>query len=229
MQRHPINTMLMIFITSFILAIWFLSPQATLALGERTLYWGMRGKDVSELQWRLQQKGYYLKVDGIYGSRTVTVVKAFQRHNGLRVDGVAGPQTIAVLTGRRVTPTAARGAVSTAGDVGMLARIIYGEARGEPYVGQVAVGAVVLNRVEHPSFPNTIAGVIFQPGAFDAVSDGQYWLTPNAEATKAARDALSGWDPTWGSLYYWNPATATSRWIWSRPIQVRIGKHVFAR
>lgn len=229
MKINPINTMLIIFTAAFVAVMWAQGPQAALALGERTLYWGMRGRDVSELQWRLQQKGYYLKVDGIYGSRTVNVVKAFQRHNRLKVDGVAGPQTIGALTGRRTTAAAARGAVSTSGDVGALARIIYGEARGEPYIGQVAVGAVVLNRVEHPSFPNSIAGVIFQPGAFDAVSDGQYWLNPDAEAAKAARDALSGWDPTWGALYYWNPATATSRWIWSRPIQLRIGKHVFAR
>jgi N-acetylmuramoyl-L-alanine amidase len=116
-------------------------------------------------------------------------------------------------------------------DVQLLARAINGEARGEPYEGQVAVGAVILNRVEAPQFPNTIAGVIYQPGAFTAVSDGQINvpIDENSTVVKAAQDALNGWDPTYGCLYYWNPATATSKWIWSREIVVKIGKHNFGK
>ena len=113
----------------------------------------------------------------------------------------------------------------------LLARAINGEARGEPYEGQVAVGAVILNRVKDPRFPNTIAGVIYQPGAFTAVSDGQINIPidPNSSVVKAARDALNGWDPTNGCVYYWNPATATSKWIWSRQIVKKIGKHYFGK
>ena len=112
-------------------------------------------------------------------------------------------------------------------DVMVLAKMIHGEARGEPYVGKVAVGAVILNRVEDQKFPGSVHGVCFQPGAFDAVSDGQYYMEPDDEAVKAAKAALNGWDPTYGALYYWNPATATSKWIWSRKVITRIGKHVF--
>ncbi len=114
-------------------------------------------------------------------------------------------------------------------NINLLARIIHGEARGEPYTGMVAVGAVVLNRVDSPQFPSTIAGVIYQPGAFDAVSDGQINLTPSSEAYNAARDAMNGWDPSGGAIYYFNPATATNKWIWSRPMTVTIGKHRFCR
>ncbi|HHY13732.1 MAG TPA: spore cortex-lytic enzyme, partial [Thermoanaerobacterales bacterium] len=124
---------------------------------------------------------------------------------------------------------ASSGGVSNRDDIYILAQIISGEARGEPYTGQVAVGAVVLNRVQHPSFPNTISGVIFQPGAFTAVSDGQMFLPPSSTAIRAAEDALNGWDPTWGAIYYYNPAKATSDWIWSRPVHMSIGKHRFAR
>ena len=118
---------------------------------------------------------------------------------------------------------------SNISEVQLLARAINGEARGEPYEGQVAVGAVILNRVKHSSFPNTIAGVIYQPGAFTAVSDGQINLTPNQTAYNAARDALNGWDPCYGAIYYFNPATATNKWIWSRPHVITIGKHRFCK
>lgn len=114
-------------------------------------------------------------------------------------------------------------------DINLMARAVYGEARGEPYIGQVAVAAVILNRLESPSFPNTISGILFEPGAFTCVADGQIWLTPNQTAYKAVRDALNGWDPTGGALYYFNPATATSKWIWSRPQLKRIGKHIFCK
>ena len=114
-------------------------------------------------------------------------------------------------------------------DLNLLARVVYGEARGETYTGQVAVAAVVLNRVKSSSFPNTISGVIYQSGAFDAVSDGQINMTPDSTAKKAAQDALNGWDPSYGAIYYFNPSTATNKWIWSRPMTVTIGKHRFCK
>ncbi len=120
------------------------------------------------------------------------------------------------------------GAVSS-NDVYVLSKIIHGEARGETYLGQVAVGAVIVNRVKNPNFPNSVYGVVFEPGAFTAVSDGQYYTNPSSSAVKAAQSAINGWDPSGGALYYWNPSTSTSRWIWSRRIIARIGKHVFGR
>ncbi len=189
-------------------------------------HYGSRGSEVRNIQVRLKNWGYYEGwVDGIYGYKTYKAVRLFQARNGLKVDGIAGPQTLAAIglpTGRATSTTASK-------DLNLMAHIIHGEARGEPYTGQVAIGAVVLNRVRDSRFPSTIAGVIYQPGAFTAVSDGQINLAPNNTAYKAARDALNGWDPTYGCIYYWNPATATSRWIWSRKIIIKIGKHNFAR
>ena len=162
----------------------------------------------------------------MFGKQTYDAVVWFQRKNGLKVDGVVGESTAAALG---VTLT---GSVSAAGynesETYLLGRLVHGEARGEPYVGKVAVAAVVLNRVKSPSFPNTISGVIYQSGAFDAVADGQINLTPDEDSLRAARDALNGWDPTGGCLYYYNPATATNGWIWSRTVQLSIGKHNFA-
>lgn len=184
-------------------------------------------------QKKLKQWGYYYgAVDGIYGPKTYAAVVKFQRKNGLKEDGVIGQNTrkalgISEKEVKGVYNSTSRG-VSRKDDITLLAMAIHGEARGEPYVGQVAVAAVILNRVKHPSFPNTIAGVIFQPGAFTAVDDGQIYLTPNNESYKAARDALNGWDPTGGAIYYWNPATATSKWIWTREVTLKIGKHWFA-
>ena len=192
-------------------------------------YYGSRGQEVVQIQTRLKNWGYYTgAVDGIFGYQTYKAVRFFQTKNGLKVDGIVGPQTLAALG----LPTGATTAATTGGwnrDLNLLAHLIYGEARGEPYIGQVAVGAVVINRVRDSRFPNTIAGVIYQPGAFDAVSDGQINLQPDSTAISAARDALNGWDPTYGCIYYYNPATATSRWIWSRPIIVKIGMHNFAK
>ncbi|HHV97313.1 MAG TPA: spore cortex-lytic enzyme [Clostridiaceae bacterium] len=192
-------------------------------------YYGSRGQEVINIQTKLKRWGYYKgEIDGIFGRLTYQAVREFQRKNGLKVDGIVGPETLAALG--LPTGQAARGtSTSTNKDLNLLARIIHGEARGEPYIGKVAVGAVVLNRVKDSRFPNTIAGVIYQPGAFDAVTDGQINLPPDETSIKAARDALNGWDPTYGSLYYWNPATATSKWVWSRPIVTQIGNHVFAR
>ena len=191
-------------------------------------YYGSSGQEVVQIQQRLRNWGYYKgSVDGSYGYQTYQAVRSFQSKNGLRVDGVAGPETLAALG--LPTGGTSGSAVSTDKDVNLLAHIIHGEARGEPYTGKVAVGAVILNRTRDDRFPKTIAGVIYQPGAFDAVSDGQIDLQPDNEAYKAASDALNGWDPTYGCIYYYNPATATSKWIWSRPIIIKIGKHNFAK
>ena len=154
-------------------------------------------------------------------------VKWFQQKNGLAADGIAGTKTLSAMG---ITSSSASNSSSvSSSDLNLLAKIVYAEARGEVYTGQVAIAAVVLNRVKSGSFPNTIAGVIYQPGAFTAVSDGQINLTPNSTAKKAAQDALNGWDPTYGSIYYFNPDTATSAWIWSRPYVITIGKHRFCK
>lgn len=183
---------------------------------------GSYGNEVRAIQERLKNWGYYNgEVDGIFGSKTLSAVKYFQRTHGLTPDGIAGPATLAKL-GIRSGSSA-----SDSSAVNLLAMAINGEARGEPYVGQVAVGAVILNRVEHSSFPNTIAGVIYQPGAFTAVTDGQINAPLQDTSVRAARDALNGWDPVGGAIYYYNPQKATNQWIRSRPIVARIGKHVF--
>ena len=192
---------------------------------------GSSGQEVTNIQTRLKQWGYYTgSVDGVYGQKTADAVKSFQRSNGLTADGIAGAATlekIGLPTGGSSSGGSSQG--SSSRDVQLLAQAINGEARGESYTGQVAVGAVILNRVRHSSFPNTIAGVIYQPGAFTAVSDGQINLTPQTSCYNAARDALNGWDPTGGAIYYYNPVTATSQWIRSRPIIITIGKHVFCK
>ena len=190
--------------------------------------YGSRGDEVKQIQTKLKNWGYYNgSVDGIYGSKTVEAVKYFQRKNGLTADGIAGTKTLSAMG---INNSGSSGATaSNDSNLNLLSRLIYGEARGEPYVGQVAVGAVVLNRVKSSSFPNTIAGVIYQNGAFDVVSDGQINLVQNSTAKKAAQDALNGWDPSYGAIYYFNPNTATSKWIWSRPMTVTIGKHRFCK
>ena len=180
------------------------------------------------IQTKLKRWGYYTgNVDGIYGPLTTAAVKYFQRKNGLTVDGIVGPKTAAAL-GMTLSSSSSSSSSISSSDLNLLARCVYAEARGESYVGQVAIAAVVLNRVESASFPNTIAGVIYQPYAFTAVNDGQINLTPDSTAYKAAQDALNGWDPSYGAIYYYNPATATSSWIWSRKTTVTIGNHVFA-
>jgi len=165
---------------------------------------------------------------GIYGSKTVSAVKYFQRKNGLKVDGIAGSKTLAAM-GITSSGSSSSSSSSNSSDINLLSRVIYGESRGEPYSGQVAVGAVVMNRVKSSAFPNTIAGVVYQNGAFDAVSDGQVNMSPDSTAKKAAQDAINGWDPSYGAIYYFNPSTATNKWIWSRPVTVVIGKHRFCK
>ncbi|HEY8529757.1 MAG TPA: spore cortex-lytic enzyme [Paenibacillaceae bacterium] len=218
------------------------------AFSDWVLTEGARGDDVYELQGRLKYLGYYDgKVDGIFGPKTKNAVTWFQWRFGLKADGIVGPKTKlklweATKNWRPGAEQGGGGASSSGGnlrpagtggisenDFRLLAHAVHGEARGEPYEGQVAVAAVILNRVRSPLFPDTVPGVIFQPGAFTSVSDGQIWLTPDETAFRAARDAVNGWDPTDGCLYFFNPATATSKWIWSRPQYKKIGKHIFAR
>ena len=191
--------------------------------------YGSRGNEVTQIQTKLKRWGYYNgNVDGIYGTQTLNAVKYFQRKNGLTVDGIAGPATLKAM-GIYNSNSSSGSSSSNSSNVNLLARLIYGEARGEPYTGQVAVGAVVMNRVRSSSFPNSISGVIYQSGSFDAVRDGQINLTPDATAKKAAQDAINGWDPSYGAIYYFNPSTATNKWIWSRPMTVTIGRHRFCK
>ena len=187
---------------------------------------GSRGSEVRQIQTKLKNWGYYTgSVDGIYGKLTEDAVRKFQRYNNLTVDGIAGPNTLSAMG-----IVSSSGSTSTSSsNIELLARAVYGEARGEPYAGQVAVAAVILNRVEDSRFPKTISGVVYQSGAFDVVADGQINLTPNSTAYQAARDALNGWDPTYGCLYYYNPKTATNAWIKQLPISVTIGSHVFCK
>ena len=191
--------------------------------------YGSRGTEVTQIQTKLKRWGYYSgNIDGIYGTQTVNAVKYFQRKNGLTVDGIAGPATLRAM-GIMSSSNSSSSSSSYNSNLNLLAKVIYSEARGEPYTGQVAVGAVCMNRVKSSSFPNTLSGVVYQKGAFDAVSDGQINLTPNSTARKAAQDALNGWDPSYGAIYYFNPSTATNKWIWSRPVTVTIGNHRFCK
>ena len=191
--------------------------------------YGSRGSEVTQIQTKLKRWGYYSgSVDGIYGTQTVNAVKYFQRKNGLTADGIAGPATLKAM-GITSSSSSSSSSSSYSSNLNLLSRVIYGEARGEPYTGQVAVGAVVMNRIKSSSFPNTLSGVVYQSGAFDAVKDGQVNLTPDSTARKAAQDAMNGWDPSYGAIYYFNPSTATNKWIWSRPMTVIIGKHRFCK
>ena len=228
--KKNLKAIIVIFIVSTIFVSYnvFLRDNNVFALSK----YGSRGAEVRTIQTKLKRWGYYNgNVDGIFGSGTLEAVKWFQRKNGLQVDGIAGKKTLEAMgIFNSSNSSNSNSSVSTnSNDLNLLARVIYGEARGEPYTGQVAIGAVVLNRVRNSSFPNTIAGVVYQSGAFDAVSDGQINLTPNSTAKKAAQDALNGWDPTYGAIYYFNPKTATNKWIWSRPMTVTIGNHRFCK
>lgn len=205
--------MIILFILSIGVGVWATSRR------------GSSGSEVRKIQEKLKRWGYYTgNVDGIYGSKTEAAVKKFQKNNGLKVDGIAGKETLSAMG-----INSGSNSGSSSNDLNLLSKVVYSEARGEPYVGQVAVAAIVLNRVSHSSFPNSVAGVVYQSGAFDAVSDGQINLTPDSTARKAAQDAINGWDPTYGCIYYFNPSTATSKWIWSRPQVITIGKHIFCK
>jgi len=220
---------------------------------KNTVKYGSTGSDVNELQGRLKFLGFfYGDIDGIFGYRTLESVKWFQSEFGMKVDGIVGAKTKlrlweATKAWKPSAPSTGAGAGQakpaetkpnlnpsshqgySKEDLQLMANAVYGESRGEPYEGQVAVAAVILNRVKSASFPNTVHGVIFQPGAFTAVADGQIWLTPNETAMKAVHAAVNGWDPTDGCEYYFNPKTATSKWIWSRPQYKTIGQHIFCR
>ncbi len=216
------------------LCIGFSSPSKNFETAFAAVYQqGSSGNQVKTIQRKLKNWGYYTgAVDGIFGTQTKNAVKYFQKKNGLTADGIVGNKTLKALGMSASSNTDSNSSGSSSSysdaDVNLLARLIYGEARGESYVGQVAVGAVVMNRIKSSSFPNTMSGVIYQRYAFTAVDDGQINLAPNATARKAAQDAMNGWDPTYGALYYYNPTTATSAWIFSRQTTVTIGRHVFA-
>ena len=215
-----------LFISSIIIGISIYKKDDT---AETLSKYGSRGTEVTQIQTKLKRWGYYSgNIDGIYGTQTVNAVKYFQRKNGLTVDGIAGPATLRAM-GIMTSSSSSSSSSSYNSNLNLLAKVIYSEARGEPYTGQVAVGAVCLNRVKSSSFPNTLSGVVYQTGAFDAVSDGKINLTPNSTARKAAQDALNGWDPSYGAIYYFNPSTATNKWIWSRPVTVTIGNHRFCK
>ena len=185
---------------------------------------GSRGDEVTQIQTKLTELGYFSdKIDGIYGEKTKAAVVKFQQAKGLTADGIAGTKTLSALG---IGASGGNGQYSS-NDITLLARVISAESRGEPYVGQVAVGAVILNRVEHPSFPNALGGVIYQPGAFTAIVDGQINEPIADSAYRAARDAINGWDPSGGAIYYYNPDRSTNKWIFSRPVITVIGKHRF--
>ena len=203
----------------------------------QTVTWGSSQENVRKVQQRLKQWDYYKgSVDGVFGSDTFQAVKAFQRKNGLSADGVAGPATLKAMglwkqartaPRRQDNPPVATRGGNSRNDVELLARAITAEAQGEPFEGQVAVGAVILNRVQSADFPNTLSGVVYQPLAFESVHNGWINKPATAQAKKAAESCLNGWDPTNGALYFWNPSKPVSKWIWTRTITYRIGNHVF--
>ena len=228
-------------ITAFVLAIivaftLIIVLSTTIVANAATVKVGSKGTVVKTIQTKLKRWGYYTgSVDGVFGAKTKAAVQSFQRKNGLTADGIVGNATAkamgVTLSGSSTTSSNSNNSTTASGlsnsDLYLLSCCIYGEARGESYTGKVAVAAVILNRVKSANFPNSISGVIYQSGAFTCVSDGQINLGTNDECTRAAQDALNGWDPTGGALYYFNPATATSKWIWSRPQLITIGKHIF--
>ena len=219
-KRMLVRRLLVLFLVNILVISLLQTAQAA------TYRQGSSGSAVRTIQTKLKNWGYYNgAVDGIFGSQTTEAVKYFQRKNGLTADGIVGPATMRALGMTDTTQSGTSSAQSE--NVSLLARVISAEARGEPYSGQVAVGAVILNRVEHPSFPNTIAGVVYQPGAFTCMVDGQFNEPVAESAVQAAREALAGSDPSGGAIYYFNPDTATSAWIWSRPLIKTIGKHRF--
>ncbi|MGG4439804.1 spore cortex-lytic enzyme [Brevibacillus fortis] len=252
-MKQPVKWLLPVVVFALLVTTAVIvSPVRSDAFSKQIVKVGAEGSDVREMQYRLKHLGFYTgKVDGVFGWGAYWALRNFQYEFGLTVDGVLGAQTKVKLYNatKNYKPTASDlGAPQTAtpapskpskptyhaagvseNDLRLMANAVYGEARGEPYIGQVAVAAVILNRTKNSSFPNTPAGVIFEPRAFTAVADGQIWLSPNEQAKKAVNDALKGWDPSDGAIYYFNPDTATSGWIWSRPQIKKIGRHIFCR
>ncbi|MCT4508984.1 MAG: spore cortex-lytic enzyme [Tepidibacter sp.] len=196
-----------------------------ISYGQANIFWGSKGDEVKTVQTKLKNWGYYNgSVDGVYGYKMYQSVKKFQKKNNLKQDGIVGNATKKALGIQ-----AKKKATSRSDEIYLLSQAITGEARGEPYIGQVSVGAVILNRIKDSRFPHSIAGVVYQPGAFTAVDDGQINMKPTQSCIKAANDAINGWDPTGGAVYYWNPATATSKWIWRLKPIYKVGKHWFAK
>lgn len=230
-KQAPLKLLGLVIALSTMLLLAFPAQRATAATVN--LKKGSQGQLVKTVQQKLKNWGYYDgSVDGIFGSGTEGAVKYFQRTNGLTADGIIGPATAAKLgiqLANNGTNSSGSSPSQNQADVTLLARTIHGEARGEPYRGKVAVAAVILNRVKHAEFPNSVSGVVYQMGAFDAVADGQINLTPDSDAYRAAKDALNGYDPTNGCIYYYNPKTATNAWIKKRPILLTIGNHVFCK
>lgn len=222
LSSRLLQTVAILLINAVFLCLFSLRTQTTEVLSQL----GSRGSEVRTIQTKLKNWGYFFdKVDGIYGPKTRDAVIWFQKSNGLTADGIAGSATLKAMGIFDSSGTG--GGKYSQSDYNLLARLISAEARGESYAGQVAVGAVVLNRVEHPSFPNTIAGVIYQKGAFSCLDDGQFDQPVAESSYRAAQDALNGWDPSGGAIYYYNPVTATNKWIRSRPVILSIGKHTF--
>lgn len=227
-NNSKIKTMILVILSlAFICAVIITVNYQTTSKSNTTALsrFGSRGEEVRQIQTKLKSLGYYSgSVDGIFGSATQSAVRSFQRDKGLSVDGIAGPKTLSALG----IKSSASGQYSS-NDIYLLAKVIAAEARGEPYTGQVAVGAVILNRVEHSSFPDSIAGVVYQSGAFTCVTDSNWSTEPNDTAKKAARDAINGWDPSGGAIYYYNPAKTSNKWIRTRPVILTIGRHIFCR
>ena len=229
LQSKKIQVVALLLVVATVVAVAVALPVANAAV----IKVGSRGTTVKTIQTKLKRWGYYKGgIDGIFGNQTRDAVKYFQRRNGLTADGIVGSATARALgITLQGSSSGSSGNVSAGNisnnDLYLLSCCVYGEARGESYTGKVAVAAVVLNRLDSSKFPNSISGVIYQKGAFTCVDDGQINLGTNDECTRAAQDALNGWDPTGGALYYFNPKTATSKWIWSRPQLVTIGKHIF--
>lgn len=218
-----------IFLLLPILALFCCLALASVPAADDTLSKvGSHGEEVRQIQQKLKNWGYYSgKLDGVYGIETKNAVVYFQRKNGLTPDGIAGPATLRAMG--LASDTQANAGAYSQSDVDLLTNIISAEARGEPFEGQVAVGAVVLNRMEHPSFPDTLAGVVYQPGAFTAITDGQIHEKIAESARRAAKEALNGADPSGGAIYYYNPDKTSNKWIRTRPVIKRIGAHLFCR
>ncbi len=222
---------LSVILCSIILLVAISSSASFAALGDRTLARGSRGSEVTELQRRLASLGYVVAVDGIYGSQTQARVRLFQKDQRLAIDGIAGPKTIARL--KLMTGASSNAGGKNVGykssDIDLLVRVVSAEAKGEPYRGQVAVAAVVLNRLKSSSFPNSIPDIIYEPRAFEPVANGTLWKEPVASARQAVNEALAGTDPSYGALFFFNPAKTSNAFVWSRPQTTQIGKHIFAR
>jgi N-acetylmuramoyl-L-alanine amidase len=236
-MKRIVSVLLPLMIVLFVVEMFIQPVLFPTAIEAATYKVGSSGSVVKQIEQKLKWLGFFNGTpDNYYDYSTAEAVKKLQRDRGISVDGIAGDRTLGSLgitAGQTSAGNAAKkgksGNYTRSSDTSLLARAINGEARGEPYVGQVAVGAVIMNRVRHPEFPNTIAGVVYQPGAFTAVDDGQINAALESSPTKAASDALNGWDPTGGCIYYYNPAKTTNKWIWSRQVVKIIGKHHFAK